>query len=53
MGGREVAAEITQKWYAGSQSMADAARAQAGTPTGGGAKIYRANPPNEGNPLER
>lgn len=53
LGGREVAAEITQKWYAGSQSMADAARAQAGTPTGGGAKIYRANPPNEGNPLER
>ena len=45
LGGREVAAEITQKWYAGSQSMADAARAKAGTPTVGGAKVYRANPP--------
>lgn len=53
LGGREVAGQITQKWYAGSQSMADAARAQAGTPTGGGAKVYRANPPGEEiNPLE-
>ena len=47
LGGREVAAQITQKWYEGSQSMADAARAQAGTPTGGGARVYRAAPPNE------
>ncbi len=47
LGGREVAAEITQKWYQSTQSMADAARAKAGTPTGGGAKIYRAEPPTE------
>jgi hypothetical protein len=45
LGGRDVAAQITQKWYESSQSMADAARAQVGTPTGGGAKVYRANPP--------
>lgn len=47
LGGREVAAEITQKWYQSTQSMADAARAKAGTPTGGGAKVYRAEPPTE------
>ena len=47
LGGRDAAAQITQKWYNSSQSMADAARAQAGTPTGGGAKVYRANPPGE------
>ena len=47
LGGRDVAAQITQKWYAGSLSMADAARLKAGTPTGGGAKVYRATPPDE------
>lgn len=47
LGGREVAGQITQKWYNGSQSMVDAARAQAGTPTGGGAKVYRADPQNQ------
>lgn len=45
LGGRDVAAQITQKWYEGSQNLADAARARAGTPTGGGAKVYRADPP--------
>ena len=44
LGGRDVAAQITQKWYNSSQSMIDAARVQAGTPTGGGAKVYRAEP---------
>jgi len=50
LGGRDVAAQITQKWYEGTQSMADAARLKAGTPTGGGAKVYRANPPSETEP---
>ena len=45
LGGRDVAAQITQKWYEGSQNLADAARAKAGTLTGGGAKVYRADPP--------
>lgn len=44
LGGREVAAEITRKWYEGSQSMADAARQRAGNPAPGGAKVYRSNP---------
>ncbi len=52
LGGRDVAAQITQKWYNGSQSMADAARLRAGTPAAGGAKIYRVNPPEETNPLK-
>ncbi len=52
LGGRDVAAQITQKWYESSQSMADAAKQRAGSPAGGGAKVYRANPPNETNPLE-
>jgi hypothetical protein len=47
LGGRDVAAQITQKWYEGSQSMASAAKQRAGTPTGGGAKVYRANPSSE------
>ena len=47
LGGRDVAAQITQKWYEGSQSIADAAKQRAGTPTGGGAKVYRANPPSD------
>lgn len=46
LGGREVAAQITQKWYEGSQSIVDAAKQKAGTPTGGGAKVYRAESPN-------
>lgn len=50
LGGRDVAAQITQKWYESSQSMADAARLRAGTPAAGGAKVYRANPPSEINP---
>lgn len=50
LGGREVAADITKKWYEGSQSMADAARVRAGTPTGGGAKVYRANSPGDEQP---
>ena len=49
LGGRDVAAQITQKWYEGSQNLADAAKQKAGMPTGGGAKVYRANVP-ETNP---
>ena len=41
LGGREVAAEITQKWYGSSQSMVDAAKQRAGNLTGGAAKVYR------------
>ena len=47
LGGREVAAEITQKWYHGTQSMVDAARARAGNLTGGEAKVYRVDPKTE------
>ncbi|CAN5144635.1 hypothetical protein BH20ACI1_BH20ACI1_09110 [soil metagenome] len=47
LGGREVAAEITQKWYSGTQSMVDAARVKAGNLTGGDAKVYRATPTEE------
>lgn len=50
LGGREVAAQITQKWYESSQNLADAAKQRAGTPTGGGAKVYRANPPETPQP---
>lgn len=46
LGGRDVAAQITQKWYEGSQSLADTARQRAGMPTGsGGTKVYRTNLP--------
>ena len=45
LGGREVAAQITQKWYDGSQNLVDAAKQRAGSPAVGGAKVYRANPP--------
>jgi hypothetical protein len=51
LGGRDVAAQITQKWYDSTQNMADAAKQRAGTPTGGGAKVYRANPPSDAEPL--
>ncbi len=44
LGGREVAAEITQKWYSGTQSMVDAAKQRAGSLTGGDAKVYRVEP---------
>ncbi|MDQ6785855.1 MAG: small-conductance mechanosensitive ion channel [Acidobacteriota bacterium] len=47
LGGRETAAQITQKWYESSQSMADAARAKAGIPSGGNAKVYRVEPTTE------
>ncbi len=47
LGGREVAAEITQKWYDSSQSMVDAAKQRAGNLTGGGAKVYRVEPATE------
>ncbi len=43
LGGRDVAAQLTQKWYEGSQSMANAAKQRAGTPVGGGARVYRVN----------
>lgn len=45
LGGREVAGEIARKWYDGTQNIADAARARAGIPSGGGAKIHRIEPP--------
>ncbi|MEJ7709199.1 MAG: hypothetical protein WKF84_04900 [Pyrinomonadaceae bacterium] len=52
LGGRDVASQITQKWYEGSQSMAEAAKQRAqsgGTATRtGGAQIYRGNPPVAG-----
>lgn len=41
LGGRDVAAEITKKWYDSSQSMVDAAKQRAGSLTGGEAKVYR------------
>ncbi|MEP7037474.1 MAG: mechanosensitive ion channel [Acidobacteriota bacterium] len=47
LGGREVAAEITKKWYDSSQSMVDAAKQRAGNLTGGDAKVYRVNPTAE------
>ena len=47
LGGREVAAEITKKWYDSSQSMVDAAKQRAGNLTGGDAKVYRVNPTTE------
>lgn len=47
LGGREVAAEITKKWYDSSQSMVDAAKQRAGNLTGGDAKVYRVNPATE------
>jgi hypothetical protein len=50
LGGRDVAAQITQKWYEGTQSMADAARLKAGSPVAGGAKIYRVNTPSNAEP---
>ena len=54
LGGKDVATQITQKWCEGSQSIADAAKQRAGTPTGGGgAKVYRANPPSDTEPLRR
>ncbi len=43
LGGRDVAAQLTQKWYEGSQSMANAVKQRAGTPVGGGARVYRVN----------
>ena len=51
LGGREVAGEIARKWYDGTQSMADAARARAGIPSGGNAKIHRAEPIDEVKPI--
>jgi len=50
LGGRDVTAQITQKYYEGGRSTADAERQRAGTSTGGGAKVYRANPPSETEP---
>ncbi len=47
LGGREVAADITKKWYDSSQSMVDAAKQRAGNLTGGDAKVYRVNPTTE------
>lgn len=47
LGGRDVAAQITKKWYDGTQSMADAARARAGNPTAGDPKVYRVDQPTE------
>ena len=50
LGGRDVAGQITQKWYEGSQSMAEAARQRAGVVGAGdastrsGAQVYRNNP---------
>ncbi|HVF86017.1 MAG TPA: mechanosensitive ion channel [Pyrinomonadaceae bacterium] len=55
LGGRDVAKEITQKWYEGSQSLVEAAKQRAdeigagGTSTRtGGAQVYRGNPPVTG-----
>ncbi len=47
LGGREVAGQITQNWYDGTQSMADAARVKAGNPTIGEAKVHRVSTPQE------
>ncbi len=51
LGGRDVAKEITQKWYEGSQSLVEAAKQRVdagGTSTRGGAQVYRGNPPVTG-----
>jgi len=54
LGGREVAGQITQKWYEGSQSLVEAAKQRAdelgagGTSTRGGAQVFRGNPPVTG-----
>jgi hypothetical protein len=50
LGGREVAAEITKKWYNGTQSMVDAAKQRAGSLTGGEEKVYRVEPTAETKP---
>ncbi len=43
LGGREVAAQITQNWYQSSQTMANAARQRANLPGRGGATIGQTN----------
>ncbi len=52
LGGRDVAAQITQKWYASSQSMAEAVRQRASeidagetSTRTGSTQVYRINPP--------
>lgn len=44
LGGRDVAAQITQKWYEGSQNLSDAVKQKARMPTDGGAKVFRPEP---------
>lgn len=51
LGGRDVAKEMTQKWYEGSQSLVEAAKQRVdagGTSKRGGAQVYRGNPPVTG-----
>lgn len=51
LGGRDVAKEMTQKWYEGSQSLVEAAKQRVdagGASKRGGAQVYRGNPPVTG-----
>lgn len=44
LGGREVASQIMQRWYEGSQNIADAVKQKTGRPIGDGTKVYRGEP---------
>lgn len=46
LGGRDVAAQITQKWYESSQTLANAARQRANLPGRGGLDEQKLNPAN-------
>lgn len=52
LGGRDVAKEVTQKWYEGSQSLVEAAKQRAGGGSAsakvGGPQVYRGNLPAAG-----